>query len=89
MMLERTPENAERSVPPVLSRLDLTPLYGRCLLQSDIRRETYECIATELCDYGLSWQGGAVDARAYPAPTGRISIYASNSGDEGRITPKL
>lgn len=49
----------------------------------------YDCIANALCDYGLSWRGEAVDACAYAAGTGRISIYEIGYGDEVRITPSL
>lgn len=89
MALERSSDLADRFISPLLSRLDLSPLHGRCLLQSDVRRETYDCIASELCDYGLSWQGGAVDARAYAASTGRISICEIQYGDEVSIRPRL
>ncbi|MDH6230770.1 AraC-like DNA-binding protein [Mesorhizobium soli] len=72
-----------------LRRLDLSPLYRNCVLRSDIRRETYDCIATELCDYGLAWSGGAVEARAYKAQAGSLSIHEIQYGDEVMIKPDL
>jgi len=72
-----------------LRRLDLAPLYEQCLLHSDVRKETYDCIAGELCDYGLTWRGADVDARAYKARMGAISFYAMQYGDEVAITPDL
>ena len=81
--------DGQSAVPPSLERLDLSPLYARCLLRSDVRRETYDCIAAALCDYELVWRGGGVDARAYTAGTGRISIYEIQYGDEVSITPSL
>lgn len=70
-----------------LERLDLEPLYRECFLRSDVRRETYDCIATELCDYGLSWGGKRVDAHAHRARAGRVSAYAMGYGDEVTIRP--
>lgn len=69
--------------------LDLNPLYENCLFRSDIRKETYNSIATELCDYKLLWRGGSVDARGYRARTRNLSACVIQYGDEVTITPRL
>ncbi|MDG3579719.1 AraC family transcriptional regulator [Rhizobium sp. YJ-22] len=77
--------------PPsgALQGLDLAPLYENCLFRSDIRKETYNSIATELCDYKLIWRGGSVDARGYRARTRNLSACVIQYGDEVTITPRL
>ena len=72
-----------------LRGLDLTPLYRECLLDSRERRETYDVIASELCDYGLKWRGAAVEARAYRCRTDRLAVYSLSYGDEVSIKPDL
>lgn len=62
--------------------LDLGPLYQDCILRSHERRETYDAIASELCDYGLQWRGVGVDARAYRCRTDRLAIYSMRYGFE-------
>jgi len=69
--------------------LDLEPLYQDCLLKSRERRETYDAIATELCDYGLEWAGSPVDALAYKCRAGELSVYSIRYGDEVLIRPDL
>lgn len=80
---------SRQGMPGPLHGLDLAPLYRDCLLDSRERRETYDVIAGELCDYGLQWRGGAVDAKAYRCRTGRLAIYSMRYGDEVTITPDL
>lgn len=72
-----------------LPGLDLAPLYQERILASRERKETYSSIAGELCDYGLCWRGGVVDALAYRARMGAITIYSMRYGDEVAITPDL
>lgn len=67
--------------------LALAPLYDDCMLRSHERRETYDAIAEELCDYGLHWQGGDVDARAFRCKTDSLALYSMRYGDEVTITP--
>lgn len=69
--------------------LVLSPLYDDCMLRSQERRETYDVIAGELCDYGLRWQGGAVDARAFRCKTDTLALYSMRYGDEVSITPDI
>lgn len=69
--------------------LVLSPLYDDCMLRSYERRETYDAIAGELCDYGLRWQGGAVDARAFRCKTDSLALYSMRYGDEAAITPDV
>ena len=57
-----------------LGGLDLAPLYQDCILKSQERRETYDAVAGELCDYGLEWGGSLVDARAFRCRAQSISI---------------
>jgi AraC-like DNA-binding protein len=72
-----------------LRGLDLTPLYQDCILKSNERRETYDAIAGELCDYGLQWSGSLVDARAFRCKAPGMSIYSMRYGDEVLIRPNL
>lgn len=69
--------------------LVLSPLYEDCMLRSHERRETYDAIAGELCDYGLRWQGGEVDARAFRCKTDNLALYSMRYGDEVTITPDV
>lgn len=69
--------------------LVLSPLYEDCMLRSQERRETYDAIAGELCDYGLRWQGGEVDARAFRCKTDSLALYSMRYGDEVTITPDV
>ncbi len=72
-----------------LRGLDLEPLYQDCLLKSHERRETYDAIASELCDYGLEWAGSPVHALAYKCQAGDLNIYSMRYGDEVLIRPDL
>ena len=72
-----------------LGGLDLAPLYQDCILKSHERRETYDAIAGELCDYGLEWGGSLVEARAFRCRAQAISVYSMRYGDEVRIRPDL
>lgn len=69
--------------------LALAPLYQECMLRSNERRETYDVIAGELCDYGLQWHGGPVDARAFRCRTEQLALYSMHYGDEVTITPDV
>jgi AraC-like DNA-binding protein len=70
-------------------QLDLTTLERGCFLRSKVRRETYDGIASELCDYGLTWGTGPIDARAYRMRAGAISAYKILYGSEVTIEPDL
>ncbi|MCC8957357.1 AraC family transcriptional regulator [Bradyrhizobium sp. Pear77] len=72
-----------------LRRLDLAPLYEDCLIRSDDRRESYDCIASELTDYRLDWRGAAVDVRAYRARMQNLAFYSLKYGDEVAIARGL
>jgi len=76
-------------LPERLNALELGYLYQDCILRSEERREAYDVIATELCEYGLEWGGSHVDARAYRCRTDRLSIYSMRYGDEVTIRPNL
>lgn len=78
-----------RHQPGRLKGLDLEPLYQDCLLKSHERRETYDAIASELCDYGLEWAGSPVHALAYRCQAGDLNVYSMRYGDEVLIRPDL
>lgn len=59
------------------------------MLRSQERRETYDAIAGELCDYGLRWKGGSVDARAFRCKANILALYSMRYGDEVTITPDI
>ncbi|WP_432284155.1 AraC family transcriptional regulator [Aminobacter sp. BA135] len=73
----------------VFPGLVLSPLYENCMLRSQERRATYDAIAGELCDYGLRWQGGEVDARAFRCKTDSLALYSMRYGDEVTISPDI
>jgi AraC-like DNA-binding protein len=70
-------------------QLDLAVLHRGCFLSSKVRRETYDGIASELCDYGLTWGSGLTDARAYRVRAGNVSAYKILYGSEVTIEPDL
>lgn len=79
----------QQGKPNAFTGLLLSPLYDDCVLRSQERRETYDAIAGELCDYGLRWQGGMVDARAFRCKTDSLALYSMRYGDEVTITPDI
>lgn len=84
---EHDPMQPQQGKGVAFPGLVLSPLYDDCMLRSHERRETYDAIAGELCDYGLRWQGGAVDARAFRCKTDSLALYSMSYGDEVSITP--
>ncbi len=84
---EHDPMQLQQGKSGAFPGLMLSPLYDDCMLRSQERRETYDAIAGELCDYGLRWQGGDVDARAFRCKTDSLALYSMRYGDEVTITP--
>lgn len=84
---EHDPMQLQQGKSGAFPGLVLSPLYDDCMLRSQERRETYDAIAGELCDYGLRWQGGDVDARAFRCKTDSLALYSMRYGDEVTITP--